>query len=414
MKKVKNFLNRGISSIWAIIIIIVIGVVAAGSILTYQRYWQPSQLEEQQDETADWETYRNEEYGFEFKYPSEINDSNVKISYSGPGESIDKSVSFAAMFLYAADKDVAYIVSVSDNSFNLSLEEWIKKHEACGFRKGNDLDINKVNLKNISLNGEGAVRINDLGGCVTGGGFAGDVVYVSKNSKVYSIGYYGEGGWGEASREILDKIISSFKFIKAIDVSYIADNFCKNNDQTLAYSSLLNYDEDEDMEILVMCDMGYSPWESGREGYFDVFVLKEKDNRHQSIWNLYTGDENDLNFRNVYQPKVVDIDKDGIDEIILVGSNHGGTCTGSWTKVRIYSWNDEYFDEDFLWGYSNYININSPNCDYKIIKGSDDVCNSSLMEGICFSDNLNAEKYKPFKDYLDANIEEIKNRELEE
>jgi len=40
MKKVKNFLNRGISSIWAIVIIIVIGVIVVGGVLSYQYYLQ--------------------------------------------------------------------------------------------------------------------------------------------------------------------------------------------------------------------------------------------------------------------------------------------------------------------------------------------------------------------------------------
>lgn len=65
-------LNKGISTLLAITIIIVLVVLVGGGILTYQ-YWRMPK-EEVKDETADWQTYRNEEYGFSFKYPQEWGD----------------------------------------------------------------------------------------------------------------------------------------------------------------------------------------------------------------------------------------------------------------------------------------------------------------------------------------------------
>ena len=70
-------LNRAISTPIAIIIVIVVGLLTIGGVLAYQYYWQAPEEEISEetpeetptDETADWKTYKNEEYGFEIKYP---------------------------------------------------------------------------------------------------------------------------------------------------------------------------------------------------------------------------------------------------------------------------------------------------------------------------------------------------------
>jgi len=65
-----------------ICIVVILGFLAAGGILGYYYLWL-TELETKlaeievrlpekvvQDETADWKIYRNEEYGYEVKYPS--------------------------------------------------------------------------------------------------------------------------------------------------------------------------------------------------------------------------------------------------------------------------------------------------------------------------------------------------------
>jgi len=58
--------QRAFSRIW---ILIIAAVIIAGGVLIWQ-YW-PRTAGQEQDETTDWQTYRNEEYNYEVKYPSD-------------------------------------------------------------------------------------------------------------------------------------------------------------------------------------------------------------------------------------------------------------------------------------------------------------------------------------------------------
>ena len=69
----KQILSKGISTPIGILIIVLAAIIAGGGILAYQYYWMPEEKYVEtpplvKDETADWKTYRNEEYGFEMKY----------------------------------------------------------------------------------------------------------------------------------------------------------------------------------------------------------------------------------------------------------------------------------------------------------------------------------------------------------
>lgn len=76
-------MNKKISFPIAIIIIVVCAVVVGG-IAIWQYLAMPREEEKisegavLENETADWKVYRNEEYGFEFKYPKEWGDATIE------------------------------------------------------------------------------------------------------------------------------------------------------------------------------------------------------------------------------------------------------------------------------------------------------------------------------------------------
>jgi len=59
-----------------ILIVIILATIVGGGILAWQYWWVPKEKGKTpekitQDETADWKTYRNEDYGFAMKYPKD-------------------------------------------------------------------------------------------------------------------------------------------------------------------------------------------------------------------------------------------------------------------------------------------------------------------------------------------------------
>jgi len=169
------------------------------------------------------------------------------------------------------------------------------------------------------------------------------------------------------------------------------------------YFSPLNFDKDNAKELFVMCGQMYN---------IDVYlsVLKKVNEKYSLIWEKNT--PNEFGFRTTYKSEIIDVDRDGIDEIVFRGGNWGGTCTGSTDSIILYSpKRDDFFRLDINRGSKGIGRINNMFClEEKLI--NPDWCDGEY-ERICFSNNLKRPEYQVFKKYLEKELEEYLREEQE-
>ena len=153
---------------------------------------------------------------------------------------------------------------------------------------------------------------------------------------------------------------------------YYESDFLPPEEYLSPKAFLLNFIDDEDKEIIGLC------WRVGgplREGL--LFVLKNKNDKWQSIWEkegvVSQCCEEFLNL------EIVDIDKDGIDEILYEEAGSGGDRAETYLHLYSPKYNE--------WFYKHY--------SWKGI-GTEEI----KKEEIKFSSNLDLERYKTFKEFL--------------
>ena len=118
-------LNRGVSTPIALTIIIILAVILVSGIFACQYYTAQEETkmpeikasETPKDKTADWKIYRNEEYGFEFKYPANwvISDEySGLVNIISPEHKIDFSVSYCDSVCWEHKKQEWNVDTIKD------------------------------------------------------------------------------------------------------------------------------------------------------------------------------------------------------------------------------------------------------------------------------------------------------------
>lgn len=136
------------------------------------------------DPTADWLTYQNKSYGFEVKYPGDLKASEEKIDASML--SADIGYIFVVRFESSEKENLKnYTVSVSGNQSNLSLREWIDRHQPNRNDEGSNAVIGST---------EGILfQTNAMGNSIPN-------FYTSKNNKVF---FFSGSEYNDEYREMI-------------------------------------------------------------------------------------------------------------------------------------------------------------------------------------------------------------------
>jgi len=221
-----QFLNKKISTLLAIIIIILCAVLAGG-ITVYQYYGIPKEEGEtpeekvSKDETADWKTYRNGEYGYEIKYPEDWTFKEAKsiktVTFGEerevkPSESIFKPAVRVTFY-----QDACELWENEEQC--LPLEDWLewfsKIFPPLG-KEGETIESTTFgvdNYKGILVKEYRPIDIPEYMKLIT-------VVYCQKNGMIYEIGHVIVSSvrldfpTKYNYDEVLNQMLSTFRFIE--------------------------------------------------------------------------------------------------------------------------------------------------------------------------------------------------------
>ena len=127
-----------------ILILFIVVVLLVGGVLAWQYWWLPKEEGKTpegviKDETADWKTYRNEEYGYEIKYPPNF--------YYDECEICDTHVSFQELDRWEGSYEWPRLGIEKFNSGDFSLLDWLKQRWLL-----QDIDIGTQNYYQENLN----------------------------------------------------------------------------------------------------------------------------------------------------------------------------------------------------------------------------------------------------------------------
>ncbi len=151
---------------------------------------------------SDWQTYKNEELGFEFEYPKNWEAIHLSDFKSGV---VLKSPNYSSITSGEVVFSGEIYINAIPNPRNLSLIDLIRSFDdTSGFWP------DKFNYTTFSVNGNEVVRFDSV---QESNSFSQETIFVKFDQRVVSISYIFDQEKDTEVSKTLDKIISTFKFI---------------------------------------------------------------------------------------------------------------------------------------------------------------------------------------------------------
>ena len=200
--------NQSFSKIW---IIVVVMVIIGGGILAWQYFGVPKEEvrapeevpekeEVIEDETADWKTYRNEEYGFEIKYPK---DCHIEIYKNFLAAELNVAISNTKGSLYSSPEAFVFIIEVFDNPNHLSAKDIAEQHLL--------ISGQETILKELNINGIPAVQTDPYYKVADIYYFADTFIVNYTKTKAFEMG---GKSTSKGNFNIVDQILSTFRLLE--------------------------------------------------------------------------------------------------------------------------------------------------------------------------------------------------------